>query len=168
MTALAISSEAGALPRVQAEGGFLLGPSSVSLELPMPPSTNKIWRRTRTGMHKSPAYLDWQMEAGWRLRAQRPASIAGPVVIALACERDCLASADIDNRVKALFDLLVEHRVIQDDRHVVGFAAAWAPPANRLARIAVFPAGPMLAEFHLSPDRASGGWFMRPTTTEGL
>lgn len=162
MSDVSIRSEAGRGARVPAEGD-VSAPPSVCLELPAPPSVNEIWRKTRAGMRRSPRYVEWQMEAGWRLKAQKPRSIAGPVLVLVSVERHS-NSADIDNRVKALFDLIVHHGVIEDDSRVAGFCAAWAPPANRLARLMILPASRLDLSFHLAADGATGGWFCNALT----
>lgn len=138
----------------------------VSLEIPAPPSVNEMFRNVRgKGRVKTSAYLDWRGHAGWVLRSQRPERVPGRIVVLISVERmsNC---ADIDNRVKAIFDLLVSHGVIDDDRNVVGFAAAWAPAANKMARVLVMPAATLAARFHLADDGISGGWFLDPTTDE--
>ncbi len=139
-----------------------------TIEIPVPPSVNDMFRNVRgKGRVKTAAYNDWLGHAGWLLRSQHPAPVKGRVVILISVERTSKC-ADIDNRVKAIFDLLVTHGVIDDDRNVVGFAAAWAPPANKLARVLVIPADNLSAEFHLAADGAAGGWFLRPTTEQDI
>lgn len=153
-----IETEAGQGARVPGEGGARASSSTV-LELPMPPSVNKIWSPRKGGIRLSDAYRLWRDEAGWRLRLQRPQRVAGSVVALISVERH-EASADIDNRVKAILDLLVTHDVIDDDRFVTGLAISWAPAANRLARIMILPAARMAVEFIPAADGATGGWFL--------
>ena len=38
--------------------------------------------------------------------------------------------ADIDNRLKALLDILVAHQVIEDDRLVVSVKGTWVAPGS--------------------------------------
>lgn len=138
----------------------------VTLTLPMPPSVNEMYaNRPGKGRVLSEVYRDWKGHAGWVLKSQKPACIGGPILIVLSVERGS-SQADIDNRVKALFDLLVTHKVIDDDRHVVGFCVAWAPAASKLARVMVLPADNYSFDFRLAKDRATGGWFMHGATTE--
>jgi Holliday junction resolvase RusA-like endonuclease len=120
-----------------------------------------MFRNVRgVGRVRTKHYDDWRAEAGWRLRLQRPGSIGGHVTVAISVEHDGGASrSDIDNRVKALLDLLVSHQVIEDDSLVVGLCAAWAPPANRLARVRIAPAGNHDIRFVLASDGAHGGYF---------
>lgn len=166
MTRQATKSGAGRGVGVQA-GGEASAPPPVLLDLPCPPSVNEMFRNVRgRGRVKTRAYIDWRGHAGWVVTSQRPERIGGHVLIMMSIERGS-SSADIDNRVKAIFDLLVEHDVIDDDRFVVGFAIAWAPPANKMARVLIIPATSITAEFHLAADGAHGGWFLSaPTNSE--
>lgn len=139
-----------------------------SIEIPAPPSVNEMFRNVRgKGRVKTAAYVDWLGHAGWVLRSQCPEKISGRVVLVISVER-MSRSADIDNRVKAILDLLVTHGVIDDDRFVVGLAVAWAPAANKLARVLVLPAADLTADFHLADDGTTGGWFIRPTTAQDI
>ena len=38
--------------------------------------------------------------------------------------------SDVDNRIKPVLDLLVQHEVIDDDRHVNSVKARWARPKD--------------------------------------
>lgn len=138
------------------------------LVLPAPPSANRIWRSTpgSTRPRRSKEYLTWLSTAGWMVREQlangRCDRIEGRVIVLLGVERDNL-NADIDNRAKALLDLLVKQKVIEDDRFVTGIALSWLPRGTRKTadcRVAVVPAGPLSLTFHPSPDGATGGWFI--------
>jgi Holliday junction resolvase RusA-like endonuclease len=136
-------------------------PSSavILLELPTPPSVNQLYRNKRGhGRVKTQVYQDWQGHAGWRLKLQNPGHIAGPVIIVVNIERTNNA-ADVDNRIKATFDLLVTHRVIEDDSRVAAFCAAWAKPASGIMRLAILPASNLTTKFQLAPDGRHGGWF---------
>lgn len=130
------------------------------LTVPAPPSTNALYRNVPgRGRVKTGAYKDWAGRAGWTLKSQAPAAVPGRVIIIIGIERESAAS-DIDNRVKALFDLLVTHKVIKDDRYVTAFAIAWAPKATDQARLAIMPACDLMLSF-VTPDQGrSGGWFI--------
>lgn len=158
-----MSFRVGEEPETESQGGGELSPSlsPITLTLPTPPSVNKLFRNVRgVGRVKSRAYKDWIGHAGWVLRSQRPGRISGRVVIVLSVEQAGPMS-DIDNRVKALFDLLVAHSVIDDDRFVVGFCIAWAPSGNGLARLMILPAASLDFTFRLAGDGAHGGWFLQ-------
>lgn len=70
----------------------------------------------------SPAYTKWKREAGWLMAAHgarvcgRPGkpTFAGRVGIHIAV-RDDGRRSDLDNKLKCLCDLLVDHYVITDD-----------------------------------------------------
>lgn len=147
-------------------------PVCTTLTIPAPPSVNKLFKSLMPrggkpgGRAKTKDYKDWLKEAGWMVREQLACvgcdPIAGRVVVTISVERESLL-ADIDNRCKAILDLLVESKAIEDDRWVVGLAACWAPRGNARvprARIAIMPATAHTLDFHPSPDGATGGWFI--------
>lgn len=156
-----MSFRGGVGPVAESQGDEARASSPITLTLPTPPSVNKMFRNVRgVGRVKSKAYKDWIGHAGWVLRSQHPGRIGGRVVIVVSVEQAGPMS-DIDNRVKALFDLLVAHGVIDDDRFVVGFCIAWAPPGNGFARLMILPAASLDFSFHLAGDGAHGGWFLK-------
>lgn len=135
--------------------------------LPVPPSVNQLFRNVPgKGRVKTRVYDDWQGHALTSLRLQKIAPLKGQVVVLFGVERSS-RSADIDNRIKAMLDALVKAKIIQDDNQVTAFAAAWLPAANGLAHVQIFPAAGLGIEFHPSPDRATGGWFVPALATDG-
>lgn len=137
------------------------------LTIPSPPSVNALTRNVPgRGRVKTAAYKDWIGHAGWILANQRPAPIMGRVIIVIGIER-VSSTADIDNKIKAIFDLLVTHKVIKDDRFVTAFAVSWWPKANGNARVAVMQAGDMMLQFQTSDGGATGGWFIPAPEQEG-
>lgn len=130
------------------------------LTLPAPPSANNLFSTTKSGRRvKSKHYDFWTSEAGWRLKAQHPVKVPGKVVILIAVERSS-DLADIDNRIKPILDLLVAHKVIDDDSNVVAVAAAWSPPGEDNARVLIVPAANLALQFQLADDGAHGGFFL--------
>lgn len=88
----------------------------ISIQLPLPPSTNRLWRRAGARIIKSKEYSAWITEAGWRLKEQRPGSIRGPVELSYRMSyRIGKTRRDLGNLEKAATDLLVLHGVIEDD-----------------------------------------------------
>lgn len=140
-----------------------------TLKLPAPPSVNNLFSNGKgghTGRFKTPAYKAWIAEASWMVREQMVAEDCNPVmgrtVIMIGVERSSLRS-DLDNQAKAILDLLVTTRVIEDDRYVTGLVMAWMPQGARrtpIARVMIMPADPVTLNFHPSPDGATGGWFI--------
>lgn len=96
------------------------------IELPPPPSVNNLFLNVHgRGRVISPKYREWKAEAGWRLKQQKPKKIKGPVVVDIAHQDS--GRIDGDNTLKPLFDLLVEHQVIEaDTRPIVRrFSFGW-------------------------------------------
>jgi Holliday junction resolvase RusA-like endonuclease len=93
-------------------------PAELILELPMPPTANNLFATdARSGRRfKTHEYREWIKEAGWRLAAQRPPLVRGKVSLLLEIEEPKTARRqDCTNRVKAVEDLLVSHRIIEGD-----------------------------------------------------
>lgn len=87
----------------------------LAFSVPVPPSLNMCFRNVPgRGRVRTAEYRAWQEEAGYLLASQRPGSILGPyhVIIRLP-ER---LAGDIDNRPKAILDLMVKHKITSDDR----------------------------------------------------
>jgi crossover junction endodeoxyribonuclease RusA len=95
-----------------------------TLDLPVPPSVNAIWRHGKGRTFRRPEYDEWRRSAGWELRSQKPQSIQGWCAIRV-CAAIPKRRRDLDNLLKALFDLLVEHRIIDNDADVAGIEARW-------------------------------------------
>ena len=88
----------------------------VELDLPMPPSANHIWSRTKTGMRHSDRYRAWMDEAGWIAKAQYPQPFLGPYKLTVRIARPDKRKRDLDNfAFKALNDLLVRLGIVEDD-----------------------------------------------------
>jgi len=88
-----------------------------TLTLPLCPSTNELFaNKPRVGRVKSERYRTWLQAAGWDVNAARLTPINGPVAVTIALPIG--DRADIDNRSKAALDLLVQHALIEDDKHV--------------------------------------------------
>jgi Holliday junction resolvase RusA-like endonuclease len=95
------------------------GEAAVRVCLPVPPSTNNLFTSGGGRRIKAPAYRAWLHEAGWRLKTQLPptsatyAIVMGPVRVRI--EAGLAQKRDLDNAIKGILDLLVRHRVIEDD-----------------------------------------------------
>jgi crossover junction endodeoxyribonuclease RusA len=103
------------------------------LDVPMPPSVNRLWRHGRGKTYRSAAYVSWLRSAGWELKAQKPPAVEGWCTIRLSAAIPA-RRRDLDNLIKALLNLLVEHRVIEDDADVAAIDARWdgTVPAGRV------------------------------------
>ena len=112
----------------------------ISLVLSMPPSTNTLYRNVPgKGRVRTARYRTWAVSAGWELKSQKPKPIDGPVDIRVAIGPP-RKGWDADNRVKAVSDLLVEHRLIEDDSWptVRSVHAEWHPEIDGCV-VSVFP-----------------------------
>jgi Holliday junction resolvase RusA-like endonuclease len=147
------------------EGAFS---SPTTFTLPVPPSVNQLFRNDKKrGRVKTEAYDQWRATAKTALRIQQIAPIAGRVVVIFGVERRSLA-ADIDNRIKAMLDAIVAAKIIEDDKMVTAFAAAWLPAANGLAHVQIYPVQEIGIQFHPSKDGATGGWFDLAPQPDGV
>lgn len=135
----------------------------LTIELPAPPSVNDAWANVPgRGRVRTARYRDWASNAGWKLRLQLgDKRVAGRCIVVIGVERHN-KTADIDNRIKPLLDLLVEHHAIDDDKNVDAVAIAWNPPGSSLARITIVPTTDGLGiAYHLAGHLgAFGGWFI--------
>jgi Holliday junction resolvase RusA-like endonuclease len=88
---------------------------TIVLDLPLPPSVNRIWRSGRGRVYKSAAYRGWLAAADAQVLAsgypkQRIAGAFTAHIIVGRCR------GDIDNRAKALLDWLQSREVIRNDK----------------------------------------------------
>ena len=90
---------------------------SITLVLPVPPSTNNLFVNGKRGRFKSQKYRDWLDEAGFYLMQQtfEKGSIIGAYVMDIKVPMKL--KGDISNRIKAAEDCLVAIGVIPDDKH---------------------------------------------------
>jgi Holliday junction resolvase RusA-like endonuclease len=147
-------------------------PKPLILQLPLPPSVNRL-NINRAGRGRgrvtSTEVIAWRQVAGVRLSMQKWKKIPGPIVIVANFEKPT-KNSDVDNRVKILFDFLVKKEVIDDDRNVVAFAAAWLPKPSLtepIVQVAIYPASdlPPKIEFLASNDGSVGAWIHQTTET---
>ena len=102
-----------------------IGAQIVTVKLAdLPPIVNSMFANRPGGRYKTKAYRDWLNAAGWELASQKPGHVAGPYAITLTFGRKNKRS-DLDNLIKASQDLLVSHRVIEDDRFAQRIIAEW-------------------------------------------
>ena len=114
---------------------------TVVINTPFPPSTNNLFINVTKGRIPSARYADWRQAAGWSLKAQRPKSIKGPVILRYQFqEGQDKRKRDIGNLEKAPTDLLVDHGVIEaDDNTIVrAITMSWSKHING-ARVEIIP-----------------------------
>jgi len=132
----------------------------VSFTMPTPPSANHLFKNVKgVGRVKTGQYEDFIRRGVTSIRNQRVPTINGHVIIILGVER-MSERADIDNRLKALLDTIVEAKIIEDDRFVTAIAISWLPRANGLSHISILPVKNTDLSFHPSQNGTSGGWYI--------
>jgi len=94
-------------------------PTRLVFNLPIPTSTNDLHTHGKRGIFRSKEYRAWAKQAGQELMVQRSRQRMrglppGPYGVTIWVPFD--DAGDIDNRVKALMDLLHSMSVTSDDR----------------------------------------------------
>lgn len=97
-----------------------------------PPSTNNLYANTPHGRRKTPEYRRWLTASGWEMAAQRVRVLTGER-FALYIEAPVNRRRDISNCIKAVEDLMVEQRLIPDDRWVDDLRIVRVPVGQPMA-----------------------------------
>jgi Holliday junction resolvase RusA-like endonuclease len=108
----------------------------IAFRLPFPPSVNDMYLnnkgKTGRGRIKSPGYRLWETAAGLMLNTQQREEHNLPFtqrvcVEILLNDKTVADSADCDNRIKAVLDLLVTHKVMKKDskKFMRGVGCEW-------------------------------------------
>ena len=88
----------------------------MKLILPMPPSVNSLYRNVPgRGRVPSGLYQRWRKAADDAMWGQKKQRIEGPVIIVITLQPK--GRYDVDNKIKAVLDLLVRYGIIEDDDH---------------------------------------------------
>jgi len=112
--------------------------------LPEPVGVNRLHGARRTGKrrYRTPKYEAWIEEAGWEIRLQKPEPIKGKY--RLCVEISDRSRKDADAVLKATADLLVAHRITDDDALCIEVTAWKVDTVERgRCRVTVWPAGEM-------------------------
>lgn len=117
-------------------------PPEIVLDLPMPPSVNRIWRANRAGPNKvsrSSEYKSWLRHADSMTMAMAQfrglKTIVGPFEAKIVLRRQ---RGDLDNRAKGILDWLQSRGVIADDKFCERLVVEWGEaPAG--CRVTVMP-----------------------------
>ena len=97
----------------------------MKIYLPIPPSSNMIFRTTKGKRYKTTNYNDWLRDGSIFLLQQKiPTLNIKRANIELYVPK-LRANSDIDNRIKPVLDLLVKCNVILDDRYIDSIYAKW-------------------------------------------
>lgn len=105
------------------------------IDLPCPPSVNRIWRASKAGkcrVSTSPEFRDWVERAdalimshgGMRGRK----TIYGQFTALIEVKRPS-ATSDIDNRIKAVLDYAQRCGFVENDKRLIEVTARWSDDA---------------------------------------
>jgi Holliday junction resolvase RusA-like endonuclease len=101
---------------------------TICLDLSLPPSTNALHRAVRGRVIKSKKYRDWITQAGKEIMAQRAGQkkvtghFRAHLIVSNVMRR---SNSDLDNRSKAVLDLLQAHDLIDNDCLMDHFETEW-------------------------------------------
>jgi crossover junction endodeoxyribonuclease RusA len=100
------------------------------LLLPIPPSTNNLFRNLpQGGRAKTAAYKSWLIAAGWEIKMQRPPPLHPTLrtCLRVLIEAPLGQNRDLDNAIKPILDILVKMGVIADDSLIDDLRIVRAP-----------------------------------------
>lgn len=114
------------------------------LDLPAPPSTNRLWAQGRGRVFKSKDYARWLDDAGLALLVDRKIggrkTITGKFTAIIQVARD-VTKGDLDNIPKALFDICQRYQFISNDVNLEEYTVKWtdenAPRGCRITLVSV-------------------------------
>lgn len=114
-----------------------------TIDLPMPPSANHLWRSGKKRVYRSPLYKKWRNDAAWLIKADGFDNHDIPEPVAVVIAVSAKTTGDVDNRIKPVLDLLVFSSVIADDSkpHVQEVRAYWSRALDSGIRVSLMPAG---------------------------
>lgn len=97
------------------------------IDLPWPPSTNRIWRHGRGRTYLDPRYAAWKREADATYLANkrkwRP--IKGQFNARITLDETRPRRGDLDNRIKPILDFLQRVGLIENDSLLKALSVTW-------------------------------------------
>ena len=100
----------------------------IVVDLPFPPSVNRIWRGNRGIVHRSKVYIDWVTDAdmGVMARRQYPKhKITGAFELHLCVNESHRNCGDLDNKIKVVLDWAQSRDLIRNDSDCRRLIAEW-------------------------------------------
>ena len=117
----------------------------IIIDLPMPPSVNRIWRANKAGPKKvsiSKEYANWKKHAdalSLQLAQFRGLkTIVGKFAVNITVRR---VAGDLDNRIKGILDYLQSRAVVVDDKYCEKITIQWGD-APHGCRVTISPLSP--------------------------
>jgi Holliday junction resolvase RusA-like endonuclease len=103
---------------------------TITLDLPMPPSINALWRAGKGRVRRSLPYTQWIKRADAHCMAgrtfHRHHAIAGPFKATILFRQG--ARGDLDNRAKAVLDWAQSRELVTDDKNCQTLILEWVSP----------------------------------------
>ena len=133
----------------QIDRPFGLPPEIVHVvDIPCPPSVNRIWRTSGKKVYRSQEYLAWICQADFSLMTggvgksllARQRTIQGEFIAIIELKRP-RANADLDNRAKCVLDWAQRVRLISNDKHAVEITLRWSNSAPLGCRLTLRSVG---------------------------
>jgi crossover junction endodeoxyribonuclease RusA len=105
-------------------------PGDVVIDLPFPPSVNRLWRSRSTDgasqVYLSPSYVKWKKAADAMALGTPFGFVPGAFEAAInVCPPKGKVRGDLDNRIKAVLDWLQRVGVVADDKHCQRLMIEW-------------------------------------------
>lgn len=128
----------------QIDRPFGLPPEIVHVvDLPRPPSANRLWRSAGKKVYRSAIYMDWIHQAGFALMTaprRNRQTIQGDFVALIEIKRS-RANADLGNHEKATLDFAQRAGLIANDKHAVEITLRWSNSAPLGCRLTLRSVG---------------------------
>lgn len=100
----------------------------ITVNLPYPPSANRLWRAVRGRQIKSAEYRAWLVEAQAAItQARICASMPGAYHLEIHATRPDWRARDLDNLIKPLGDAIAAAGLVINDSKAVSIFAVWSP-----------------------------------------
>lgn len=121
----------------------------ITLDLPYPPSANRLWRAVGGRAIKSSEYRRWLALAAASIPLAARGRVHGAHTLDIAVDRPDRRARDLDNTLKPIIDALKPDKktpafkgVIRDDSDTLSMTVRWTGPEpvkNAKVRITVYP-----------------------------
>jgi Holliday junction resolvase RusA-like endonuclease len=91
----------------------------ITIDVPYPPSANRLWRSARGRVYKDPKYTEWLRQFGLQWLIQKP---IGFQMMTGSYQAEMIfaptrRSGDLDNRQKAMGDAAQLYGLVSDDKN---------------------------------------------------
>ncbi|MEO0496837.1 MAG: RusA family crossover junction endodeoxyribonuclease [Pseudomonadota bacterium] len=115
---------------------------SVVLDLPYPPSANRIWRISGKRQYKSQKYQLWEADclaAAVDQGAYPAHTWGGPYMLTIEAFRPDRRKRDLDNIIKPIGDQLQRLGIVADDCNAMIITALWSAEKGDGVRVTMEP-----------------------------